>query len=101
MDEAIKIITREIGTNWKELAEALGFSRTDIHAIRYENPHDLRECIHSFFSQWREKEGSSASVAKLVNGLVKAEFCAIADDVARECLGIFNILVDYYHTNST
>lgn len=91
MDEAIKIIEKGIGKHWKSLARALGFSRTDIDAISYENPHDLRECIHSFFSQWKEKEGSSASVPKLVNGLLGAErpeLVAIADEVSRKCLGV-------------
>ena len=91
MDEAIRIIEKGIGKHWKSLARALGFSRTDIDAIPYENPHDLKECIHCFFSRWKDKEGSSASVPKLVNGLLetdRAELVTIADEVSRKCLGV-------------
>lgn len=89
VDEAIKIIARQIGKNWKSLARSptMGFTTTEIDAICYENPRDLKECIHTFFSQWRQKEGSKESVAKLVNGLLEAELGAIADEVSRECLG--------------
>lgn len=92
VDEAIKIIARQIGKNWKSLARSptMGFTPTEIDAICYENPRDLKECIHTFFSQWRQKEGSKESVAKLVNGLLEAELGAIADEVSRECLGEFN-----------
>ena len=88
MDEAIKIITRDIGNGWKSLARALDFGTTDIDAITYEYPHDLKECIHSFFSRWKQKESSDASVLKLVNGLLKVELTAIADKVSRQCLGV-------------
>lgn len=88
VNEAIKIIEKKIGKSWKSLARALGFEPTDIDAITYQNPHDLKECIHCFFSQWKEKEGSNVSVTKLVNGLIKAELNAIADEVSDHCLGI-------------
>jgi len=88
VDEAIKIIEKEIGKGWKSLARNLGFKTTDIDAITYENPRDLKECIHSFFSQWKQKEASNASVLKLVNGLLGAELGTIADEVSRQCLGI-------------
>ena len=88
MDEAIKIIGRKIGKAWKSLARALDFEETDIDAITYANPHDLKECIHSFFKQWKEKQGSNASVPRLVNGLLKAELNAIADEVSKDCIGI-------------
>lgn len=94
VDEAIKIIERKIGKNWKSLArsKAMNFNPTDIDAITYENPLNLKECIYSFFSQWKQKEGSNASVIKLVNGLLQAELGVIADEVSRECLGIFTSL---------
>ena len=88
MDEAIKIIRRRIGNSWKSLARALDFEQTDIDAIIYANPHDLKECIYWFFNQWKEKQGSSASVPKLINGLLKVEQTAIADEVSRDCIGI-------------
>ena len=92
MDEAIKIIERKIGKNWKGLARALDFGQTDIDAITYANPHDLKECIYSFFNQWKEKQGSNVSVSRLINGLLKAELSTIADEVSRDCIGIVNSL---------
>jgi len=91
VDEAIKIVEMKIETNWKSLAQNLGFETTEIDAITNENPHDLKECIHHFFSQWKQKEASNVSnvsVLKLVNGLLGAELVTIADEVSRQCLGI-------------
>lgn len=92
MDEAIKIVERKIGKAWKSLARALDFGPTDIDAITYANPHDLKECIYSFFNQWKEKQGSKASVSRLINGLLKAELTVIADEVSRDCIGIASSL---------
>ena len=94
MDEAIKIIQRKIGKGWKSLARALDFEQTDIDAITYANPHDLKECIYSLFNQWKEKQGSTVSVSKLINGLLKADLNVIADEVSRECIGIVNSLLE-------
>jgi len=88
VDEAIKIVEKRIGTSWKGLAWNLGFETTDIDAITYGNPHYLKECIYSFFSQWKQKEASNISVVKLINGLLEAELGTIADEVSRQCLGI-------------
>ena len=90
MDEAIKIIERKIGKSWKSLARALDFEQTDIDAITFADPRDLKECIYSFFNQWKEKQGRNASVTRLINGLLKAELNAIADEVSRDCIGIIS-----------
>ena len=93
-DKAIRIIEKRIGKSWKSLARALGFWQIDIDAITRETPYDLQECVHSFFSHWKQKEGSNASVPMLVNGLLRVELGLIANEVsmARDCLGSANNL---------
>ena len=48
-------------------------SRTDIDAIVYRNPFDLKEHIHDFFNKWKQQEGKNASIKKLVSGLVRGK----------------------------
>ena len=85
--EAIDIVSEKIGTDWKELARKLGLERTDIDSISYENPFNLRECIHGLFSLWQQREGSRVSVGKLVNGLLDAKLGVIANEVSTKVLG--------------
>ena len=93
MKEAIDIVSNQIGSGWKELARKLGLEKTDIDGITYENPTNLRECIHGLFSQWQEREGSRTSVNKLVNALLDAKFGAIANEVSTRILGIVTLIV--------
>ena len=45
LDPLIKEISFNISYSWKFLARRLGFSDTDIDAIEYANPHELKEKI--------------------------------------------------------
>ena len=85
--EAINIISEKIGNDWKKLACKLGLEKTDIDAIMFENPSNLRECIHGLFSHWQQKEGSRVSIQKLVNGLLDAQLGDIANEVSTKLLG--------------
>lgn len=68
----IKVPSEHIGTDWKALARARELSRTDIDAIEYENRFNLKDQIYEFFYKWKQQEGKTASIQKLVSGL-KAE----------------------------
>jgi len=87
VQRAIDIVSDKIGSDWKGLARKLGFEKTDIDGITYQNPSDLRECIYCLFSQWQQREGSRTSVRKLVNGLLDAKLGAIANEVSTKILG--------------
>ena len=69
LDPLIKEISSNIGYSWKFLARRLGFPDTDIDAIEYANPHELKEQIYQFFRQWQQREGMNASPLRLIKAI--------------------------------
>ena len=69
LDAFIKELSEHIGGDWKALARELGLSRTDIDAIEYDNPFNMKDQIFEFFYKWKQQEGKNASVQKLIDGL--------------------------------
>jgi len=91
--EAIDIVSNKIGSDWKELARKLGLEKTDIDGISYENPTNLRECIHDLFSKWQQRDGRRSSVNKLVDALLDARLVAIANEVSTKILGTVTLTI--------
>ena len=55
------------------MARALGFEETDVDAIEYNNKHYLREQIYQMFHEWQRREGNTATTARLLQGMKRAE----------------------------
>ena len=55
------------------MARELSFSRTDIDAIVHREKDDLKEQIYLFFEDWKRKDGSGATVQKLIMAIKAAE----------------------------
>ena len=54
------------------MARELGLLKTDIDAIEYDNPLNMKDHIFEFFYKWKQREGKNASVQKLIDGLKAA-----------------------------
>ena len=72
VDAFIKELSKHIGGDWKALARELGLSKTEIDAIEYDNPLNMKEHIFAFFFKWKQQEGRNASAQKLIDGLKAA-----------------------------
>ena len=83
----IRELKELIGEKWKAVARELEFSTTDIDAIVCRDDHDLKEQIHRFFEQWKMREGSGASVEKLLEAVRAAGLRTILDDLQRALPG--------------
>ena len=60
-----------LGLRWKCLARELGLSPTDIGCI-YSDNHDLRDQIHSMFTEWKRRKGNDATLNSLRSALERA-----------------------------
>jgi hypothetical protein len=94
--QVIRELKDHIGINWKAVARELEFTTTDVDAIVCRDEHDLKEQIHRFFEQWKMREGSGASVQKLIEAVRAAGLRTILDDLQRalpelECGGIMPV----------
>ena len=69
LDRVIRELKNHIGRKWKTVARELGFTTTDIEAIEVRDEHELKEQIHRFFEEWKMREGSGASVQKLIDAV--------------------------------
>ena len=88
LNDFITELSRHIGKDYKKLARALGIDKTDIEAIEYREPRDLKEQIYEFFEHWKQKKGRKASVGKLMKGLEKAELSEVLEKMKRFTKGI-------------
>lgn len=88
LDDSIIELSRHIGKDYKRLARALGIYKTDIEAIEYRDPRDLKEQIYEFFEFWKQKEGMNASVGQLMWGLEKAELSEVLEKMKTFTKGI-------------
>ncbi len=73
VDALIRKISDHIGRGWMVLARSLGFTETDIQAIEYSNERDLKEQIHQFFYQWKQRDGQEATRDMLYAALYDGE----------------------------
>ena len=55
------------------LARSLGLEKTDIDAVSHDNQGSLQEQIYQFFEKWKQRNGHTATVKQLVDGLRNAE----------------------------
>jgi hypothetical protein len=85
--QVIRELKDHIGINWKAVARELEFTTTDVDAIVCRDEHDLKEQIHRFFEQWKMREGSGASVQKLIEAVRAAGLRTILDDLQRALPG--------------
>ena len=70
-DAYITEVSKRIGKDWKRLARQFMLD-TDIDAIEYDNPSDLKEQIFQFFRKWKQQLGENATVERLSEGLKAA-----------------------------
>ena len=77
------------------MARELNFSPTDIDAIIVRDNHDLKEQIHSFFHQWRQREGNGATVQQLLDAVKAAGLQCIIDEHYRSSQGIDLYMYEY------
>ena len=62
-------ISTGIGSDWTLLAEILSFKRPQIEQIQ-QNNFTIEDCCRDMLIKWKNKNGSAASVEKLVNFLL-------------------------------
>ena len=72
LDTFIKEIFDLLAHSWKSLARELGFKDTDLAALQYDNPYDLKEQIYQMFNQWKRREGNSATKERLLSAMMSA-----------------------------
>jgi hypothetical protein len=73
LDKFINEISKHIGLEWKFLARSLSFEQTDVDAIEYRDRGNLREQIFQMFHEWKKREGSEATTARLLAAMKDAE----------------------------
>lgn len=95
LDAVINELKDHIGKDWKKVARELKFTQTDIDVIEYRERNDLREQIHLFFSGWKMREGTGATVQKLIDALKAARLQGILDSLSNALPGKFERLIKY------
>lgn len=72
LNEAIDFVVDNIGSrDWRFLVRDLGVKETDITYIVDNHPRDVRNQIYQCFSLWKSREGSKATVHRLIPILKK------------------------------
>lgn len=71
----------DIGSNWKDLARALGYNQAAIEAIEKEKGNSFKECCIELHVRWLRREGRDATAGKLAEALIKIERKNLADDL--------------------
>lgn len=74
-----KIVTRsEALTNYKTVVRALGVPEVVIDQIEYANSKDLQEQFYQCLMKWQSREGSKATVHKLIQVLRDEDYNSVA-----------------------
>ena len=73
VDELINVVSQHIGKEWKSLARAMSFTKTDIDSIEYDNTSNLKEQICQLFHQWKLRMSVKATPKLLLDVIKKAE----------------------------
>ena len=73
LDKAKRIVRRDIGSKWPDLARELGFSQSDIDDIRERERSSVIGQIFEMLRQWERRSNTGKrSVCELLFGLRKA-----------------------------
>ena len=73
----IRIVSKQIGQDWKKLARTFKFTKTDIDAIQHNNMGNLEEQIAQVFIKWKMQYGSAAKPQALVDAVIEAELTRV------------------------
>jgi hypothetical protein len=78
--DVLAIVTRDIGTAWRELGRQLGLGDADLDVIYHDHrAFGLREIAHQMLREWHERKGRDASLEVLAKALVKIHKSEIAE----------------------
>ena len=56
----MRIALQGITKEWDDLAEALGLLKSDIDAIKTDNPNNVKQCVKEFVDLWFKEKGSES-----------------------------------------
>ena len=75
LEELQRKVFDHIGIQWKDLANSLGWTRTDIQTIKQDGNGYLKDEIDQFFVVWKQRKGNEATAANLISDIDKCESC--------------------------
>ena len=81
-DIHIGVISRDYCMKWSDLYPYLNLKEIDVYNVKRDY-HDEQEKKGAFFSLWRQREGSHATYAKLIQALLKLECKKDAESICK------------------
>ncbi|XP_069713519.1 FAS-associated death domain protein [Phaenicophaeus curvirostris] len=81
---AIKVISDNVGREWKQLMRELDFTDVQMERVMAANPQNLREQLVQSLREWQKCKGKDAKVTDLIQALRGCKMNLVADRVEQE-----------------